>query len=273
VEDQALKWWHVRWGLAWHAISSPAIVFGKVVGLLCLIAAIGFGVDYLISPWLESQRIRKFDSLLSVVPADLPTKAEGHLSSVAFDAYGFRLLVPSEEIARTIQGEVVTLFQFRNGGDLTIYNTAQNSGILEIAINDKHANLEKLVGRENIKSKFKLMRAAMWATPEQTKWWKFRSLENERVAYLLLIKFSVLGESRSSHPSTLEPIFAIASGEVHGFQIGNPGVSPYEAHLDLFDGADRHFAFDVSGPEGHGQVLTQEEINALVGSIRPAADR
>lgn len=43
-------------------------------------------------------------------------------------------------------------------------------------------------------------------------------------------------------------------------------------HLDLFDGADRHFAFDVIGREGHGQVLTQAEINAVVASIHPTAD-
>jgi len=53
----------------------------------------------------------------------------------------------------------------------------------------------------------------------------------------------------------------------------NPDVAPYEAHIDLLDLADRHFAFDVTGPEGHGEVLTQTEINAIVASIQPPSDR
>jgi hypothetical protein len=72
---------------------------------------------------------------------------------------------------------------------------------------------------------------------------------------------------------TLGPIYPISAGVFRGFQIGNPDVSPYEAHLDLFDGTDRHLAFDISGPEGHGQVLTQAEINAIVASIQQISAR
>jgi hypothetical protein len=34
-----------------------------------------------------------------------------------------------------------------------------------------------------------------------------------------------------------------------------------------------HLAFDVMGLEGHGQVLSQEEINAIVTSIHPISDQ
>jgi hypothetical protein len=137
-------------------------------------------------------------------------------------------------------------------------------------ISDKRA--ERLVSQETIRSRLKLMQAVMWATPNQAKWWRLRSIENQRVEFLLLAKFSVLTSITSRHAFTLGPIYTISSGGFHGFQIGSPDVPPYEAHLDLFDAADRHFAFDISGPEGHGLVLTQPEINALVAALRPASD-
>jgi len=88
---------------------------------------------------------------------------------------------------------------------------------------------------------------------------------------MLLIKSSLLTGFGSLHSFTLGPIYTISAGGLRGFQIGDPDDPPYEAHLDLFDGADRHFAFDVYGREGHGQVLTQAEINAVVASIHPIA--
>lgn len=253
-------------------MSRYAIFSGKVIGLLCLVAAIGYGVIYLIAPWLVSQRMYKVDPRVSIVPADLPTKAEAPLSNATIVRYGFRVSLPNKEIAKTIQGDLITVVLFRNGGNLTIHNPSRDSGILEIAISDKHA--KRFVGQEVIQSRFKLMQAAMWATPGHAKWWKFRTLENERVEYLLLTKFSLLTTSTTSpHAFTLGPIYAISAGEFRGFQIGDPEVSPYEAHVDLFDGTDRHFAFDVSGPERHAQVLSQAEINAIVASIRPTPDR
>lgn len=150
-------------------------------------------------------------------------------------------------------------------------NLSQDPGTLELTINEDRA--QRLLGKEVLRSKFSLMQAAMQATPEQVKWWRFRTLANERVEYLLFTKYSAISLSFSFHSFTIRPIYTIGFGEVHGFQIGSPDVAPYDAHIDLFDAADRHFAFDVSGPEGHGQVLTQAEINAIVGSIQPTSDR
>jgi hypothetical protein len=112
----------------------------------------------------------------------------------------------------------------------------------------------------------------MLVTPEQVKWWRFRSSQNEKAALLLLLKFVSLTESSPLHTLTIRPIYTIVSGEFRGFQFGNPDIPLYDTRIDLFDGADRHLAFDIGGLEGHGQVLTQEEINAMVASIRPASD-
>jgi hypothetical protein len=270
VADQNLKWWHVRWRLAGRVISRFAIVFAKIIGSLCLVAAVGYGAFYLMSPWLTSQRLNKFDPRLSIVPADLPTKVEAPLSNASIDCYGFTLRLPNE-VARTSRGDVFTIVMFRNGGGLMIQNMSRDPGILELTISDTHA--QRLLGRELLRSKFSLMQAAMRATPEQVKWWRFHTLANERVVDLLITKFSVISQLLSLHSFTVRPIYAIASGEFHGFQVGNPDVAPYEVHVDLFDAADRHFAFDVTGPEDHGKILSQTEINAIVASIQPPSDR
>jgi hypothetical protein len=62
-------------------------------------------------------------------------------------------------------------------------------------------------------------------------------------------------------------------GDFRGFQFGDPSKAPYDTHVDLFDSSDRHFAIDVGGEEGHGQVLTQEELNAVVASILPSTTK
>jgi hypothetical protein len=263
VTNQHLKWWHVRWRWAVR----PAIVLGKVIGVLCLIAAIGYGVMYLIAPWLSSQHLSKVDPRLSLVPIDLPTKVEAPLSTATIDCYGFRVPLPREKISGTIEGDWSTTVLFRDGGTLTIHNSRQNPTVLEFVSTDR--NTEKLLGKETTASKFKLMQAAMWTTPDQAKWWKLRTPENERVEFLLLLKSLSLSVYASIHSSTIRPIYAISAGSFRGFQIGNADAAPYDAHVDLFDGANRYLRFDVTGSEGHGPVLTQAEINAMVASIRP----
>ena len=160
---------------------------------------------------------------------------------------------------------------FPNGGFLECQDLARDRGMLEFTIGDKHA--QRLLGEEVLRSKFSLMQAAMWATPDQVKWWKLRTLANERSEYLLFTKFLAVSQIASLHSLTIRPIYTIASGEFRGFQVGNPDAAPFEARVDLFDAADRHFAFDVTGRDGHGQVLTQTEINAIVASIRLTPNR
>ena len=117
------------------------------------------------------------------------------------------------------------------------------------------------------------MQASMFATPKQVEWWRFRSSENERVNCLLTLKFGALLQFHSLH-SENAPIYTIAHGDYHGFQLGSPSIAPYDVHLDLFDSADRYFAFEVTtGPNSSGRLLTQEEINAMVASIRPVSNR
>jgi hypothetical protein len=207
---------------------------------------------------------------LSIIPVSLSSKVEVPLSNSCIDHNGFKFLLPNQEIVHTFESERMTTIRFRNGGLLMVPNTLQDAELFTLVNGDKRA--ERLLGQEILHSKFKLMEAAMSVTPEQVKWWNFRSSQNEREELLLVTKFIALSHSFSLHSFTIRPIYTIAFGDFRGFQFGNPDISPYDTHLDVFDGTDRHFEFDIAGPEGHGQVLTQEEINSLVASIRSTSD-
>ena len=258
----------MRWGLAGSAAARFAVASGKIVGILFLIAAVGSGALYLVEPWLESRGLRKVDPQLSTLPLSLPNHDRAILSGRALDCYGFRLLLPRKEIVTTYKSDSMTLVLFRNGA-LEIPNTSRHYGIFEFLNREKQARA--LLRPETLQSKFKLMQAAMLATPEQVKWWRLRSSSNERIDNLLLTKLYALTEGGSGVTGGV-PIYTIAYGEFRGFQFGSPGVAPYDAHLDLFDGTDRYFALSVTAT-GHGQVLTQEEINAVAASIQSASAR
>jgi hypothetical protein len=267
VEDQELKWWHVRWRLAGRIISRFAIASGKIIGPLCLIAVVGWGVLYLLQPWLFSQHLGKADTQLCIIPTSLPSKAESPLSNSSIEHHGFMFQLPNEEIVRTTKIGQTTLVRFPNG----MLELRDEDSIVSRLVHSDNAE-EKLLSEEMLHSQFKLMQAAMLVTPEQVKWWRFRSSQNKKAALLLLLKFVALTESSPMHALTIRPIYTVASGELCGFQFVNPDVPPYDTRIDLFDRADRHLAFDIRGLEGHGQVLAQEEINAMVASIRPASD-
>jgi len=235
-----------------------------------LLFAIGFSALYLLQPWLTSRGLGRFDPRLSTVPTSLPNNAEAALSNSSINCYGIKLQLP-KEVIRTDEGKYQTMVRFHTGW-LTFVNPS-NEGhwiVAESVHRDERA--ERLFNQDELHSNFNLMRAAMSATPGQAKWWKLRSFQNERAEFLLEAKFSALTNSLSLHPFTIFPIYSITSGEFRGFQLGNPNIPPYDTHIDQFDGTDRHLAFDITGFEGHEQVLTQEEINAMVKSIQSTSN-
>jgi len=270
VEEQALKWWHVRWGLAGRIISQFAAVTGKIIGLLCLVAAVGLGVLYLLQPWLSSQRLSKFDPQLSITPVSLSTETEAPLSRSSIAQFGFEFRLPNKAFARRFKETVLVAFP---SGRLEFPRSLNDEDSVIFGPVQSDDDAKKLLGPELLHSKYKLLQAAMSATPEQVKWWRFRSSQNQRAALLLLLKFVALTEFTPMHSLAIRPIYTIASGEFRGYEFGDPAKPPYDTHVDLYGGATRHIAFDISGVDGHGQVLTQEEINAMVASIRLTSDR
>lgn len=182
------------------------------------------------------------------------------------ERYGCTFELPKDAIIHNLKGEEVTIAEFR-GAWLRVEEVSADRDwpLTSVVSEDKRA--QRLLGKQTLDSKFELMQAALSATPDQVKWWRFRSSQNERAKLLLLVKFSVL--LSWPHASIKGPIYFISSGSVRGYQLGDPNVPPYETHLDLFDATGRHLALDAIGPSGHGQLFNQEEIDAIVASIQP----
>jgi hypothetical protein len=261
VPEQDLKWWHVRWRLAARSLFR----FAKILAPVCLLAAVAYGALFLLSPWLTAHRLSQSDSRLSIIPVEPPTKAEAPLSNVTTDCSGVILRLPNHS-ANPIHTESLTTVSL-NDGFLECSNISQEPGVLEIMAGGKGA--QKAFGKELLRSKFNFMQAAMNATPDRVKWWRLRNAANQRDECLLVTKSLALTFIPSFHASAMRPIYTIASGKIRGFQIGNPEVPPYDARLDWFDAMDHHFTLDITGPQRHGPILTQPELNAMIASIQP----
>ena len=251
-----------------HAVG---LVSGKILGMLCLLVLILYGAYYLLSPWIEARELRRVDPRLNLVPVNLPIETKAPLSDSTLEGFGFTFLLPKAATSRNF-GKM-TVVRFREGLMSFEDDTSRDTNgwpLILVGTEGKHA--QRLLGQELVQSRFKLTQAAISTTPDQVKWWKFRSSQNQRAEVLLLAKFFAITSSFTADSFTISPIYTISAGELRGFQLGNPNLPPYEAHLDLFDARDRHFALDVTGPKGHGRVLSQEEINSTVASIRPISD-
>ena len=211
VEDQALKWWHVRWTLAGRIVSRFAKVSGKIIGLLCLGALIICSAYYLLSPWITAQGL-KSDPRFGLVPVSLSGKAEAPLSSAIIEGYGFNIKFPRGVVIHTAEDTMIV--QSRDG-EIWIKNAPSDVNDLVFgAVLNKGA--QKLLEQGLLRSKFKLMQAVMSTTPDQVKWWRLRSRQNQRAEFLLLTKLTVLVGSIHR----LTPIYAISSGEIRGFRVG-----------------------------------------------------
>jgi hypothetical protein len=269
VDDLALKWWHVRWRPALRGISRFAIVAGKILAVLCLVAAVGYGVLYLIFPWLTAQRLSRVDPRLNIVPASLSTNAEAPLSTTTLDYCGLRLVLPNGTTAKAVGHQQITLVQFSNGTLMVISPLCYPSIDSGLAPETNNTREASRLGRESTHSTFALEQTAMSATPNQVKWWRFRSYQNRKNLLLLYTKFFAFNHSILRNPFSAHPIYTVSFGEYRGFQIGDPSVPPYEASIELFDKSDQSLSLNLIGLEGHEQVITQEELNAFIASIHP----
>jgi len=273
VENQPLKWWHVRWRPVVRGALPFAIIAGTMIGIVCVLGAAVSGVFYLMQPWLGARALASNEPRINTVPVNLASQALAPLSEMTIGAFGFKIQLPSREVDKTRETKRLTIVCFSEGGWLIVEDMSPYPGVDSIPlVVELNKRAERLLGQELAHSEFKRMQAAMSTTPDQVKWWRFRSSRNMRASFLLGEKLSDLMEGATAlHPSG--PIYAISFGQFHGFQFGNPDVAPYDAHIEVFDDADRHFALDITGQQGHKQVLTQEELNAMIASIRVTPDR
>lgn len=205
---------------------------------------------------------------LTQTPVALRNRGSVPLSNISIEAQGFRLFLPQGVSVVSDKG-TWNFVRLPSGGFVEIESPSLNSTTL-MMIDPRPA---VFVPKPAPNSTYSLMEAILSATPGEVKWWRFRSAENLRIDRLLELKFLLQFELSPRHPS-IQPIYPVASTTVRGYQFGNPDVAPYEVEVELFNSADRSLALKFQGPKGHGRLVTQETLNAIVASIqtdRPAS--
>jgi len=199
---------------------------------------------------------------LAVLPKPLPNTPPADLSGVRIDHFGFSFQVPWKDIDPDQRAtDTVAVVPFQDGGRLLIFNPAtqiDSAKILRGTTVSQRTPTEEVFGEQALSSNYELMAPEVETTPDQIRWWDSRK-QNTRNALLLTYKSLNL---RNAHE-----IYRLVSGELRGFQFGNPIVEPYVVQLDLFDHSDHHYRILITPSKQKKPVITQAQINAVVASI------
>lgn len=250
------RWWHV----SWKRVGTTLLVIFLTPLLL---AGVWLLVQIQLMPWQLANSIATDNPGIDMVPVALPDHSVKTLSGERVEHFGLSIQLPWKEVYRDWASENSAMISSMNGGIVEIRNPSDSSD--SMAVMRRMANALSAIHLEASGTNFALTNAVMNAKPEQVKWWK-TSGQNARYATLLLMKSSFEIECHGA-------IYAIDSGEVRGFQQGNPSVAPYCVKLDLFDAGDHHFQIRIDQYPVRGPVVTQAEANAMVASLRPMAPK
>lgn len=235
------KWWRVSW-------KRVAIALLLVFGSLWLIRL----AQYQLQPWFIARVFAHTYPWLNEVPSVPQDNALAPLSGVRIEFYGLSIQTPWKEIARTRSYSASSVVDFKGGANMLIFDPAKDreSAFLN-QLRTKH-----LLDDQVLRSSYTLKMAEMAATSKQVKWWQS---PRKNVEHLLpfTLKLAELTDARV--------IYSVGSGEFRGFQKGNPSITPYWVVLDLYDSMDHHYKIWISGDH---PVLSQSEINAMVGSLQ-----
>jgi hypothetical protein len=254
MANPELKWWHVRWKK------------------LALRLAIAFAVIYLaegavevvgsqLRPWWYARHMFAEIPVSRLELTPLPDPSLAQLSGTRIEAFGYSIQTPWNEQPKIKDYRTMTSVAFmQSNAGLLIFDPASDDG-LRIVLNMKSdPDMESILGKQALNSRYDLMAAEIDAMPEQAKWWKMPR-ENARVMMLVAYKSMEFG--------SYETVHKIEAGGLRGFQEGDPTKSPYHVRLDLFNPADQRFLIQISAGHNQGPVLTQAQLNAMVASIQP----
>lgn len=237
------RWWHLSW---------KRVAIGLAV-VFCGLWIIGRALERM-EPWIEARRIAHNYPGVSALPVAMPDVRLAKLVGDRVEYFGISLRVPWRGlgISRMDSNLVIIPFPEQNAA-VTIFRPGtdefERSMWADVCGHVKTEGLTSLG----------LMTQEMRATPNAVKWWRGHC-ENEAASFLL--------ESKALKLNGANTVYTLVSGELRGFQEGNPGVSPFRVRLDLYDAKDRHYEIGISATKGRRPVISQSEINAMIASIR-----
>jgi hypothetical protein len=215
--------------------------------------------------WYFAREISRDYQNLDVVPTALTDTSIAELSGPRIERFGFSFQVPWKDIEKDRTMKTAAALAFKQGGRVIVLNPASGvngAEILRGTTSSQYRLMSRLLGSKALSSNYELMVAEVQATPGGIKWWGGR-VSNSRELILLGNKGMNLGKATAIH--------SIGSGDVRGFQYGDPDVAPYVVKLDLFDATDKHYEFHISGKDEDRPVISQAQINGLVASLHESS--
>jgi hypothetical protein len=254
MANPELKWWHVRWKK------------------LALRLAIAFAVIYLaegavevvgsqLRPWWYARHMFAEIPVSRLVLTPLSDQSFAQLLGTRVEMYGYSIQTPWNEQPKIKDYRTMTSVAFmQSDAGLLIFDPASDDGLRIVLKMKSDPDMESILGKQALNSRYDLMAAEIDAMPEQAKWWEMPRA-NARVMMLVAYKSMELADYGSVHK--------IGAGGLRGFQEGDPIKPPYRVRLDLFDATDQRFLIQISAGHNQGPVLTQAQLNAMVASIQP----
>jgi hypothetical protein len=232
-----------------------AIIFAALWLMLILQAQL--------SAWWIARQVGRDHPIAELLPQPLKDNNIADLKDgMAISRFGYSVQVPWVKAKAVKDWKSAAVIHFEGDTGLVITNP---SNYLDLLTNDAaYRNaLRPLLGDQATKSHLDYLQVELNARPEAVSIFNSRHF-NARLYLLLAMKSLAIPEGTTV-------IYTLKSPSLNGFQFGDPGKSPTKVQLVLFDRADRALTLTIRGAtNGTRPALTQEQINAIVASIRPA---
>jgi hypothetical protein len=249
------KWWRVSW---------------KRVGLTLLLIFVGLWLLYpltmdLLVLYFAHETAREHP-LVALVPQLLTDTRRADLrDGVTVSRFGYSLQVPWTKVKAKNDLKTVTMVDFDDGSRMLLFDPATQADMVSQMGELKPAQakiMREVFSNGELTSHYDFAKATLEANPTDISIFHSRT-RNTRTLTLLETKFLYIVQDPSA-------IYSVSAGRMRGFQSGDPQKSPMFIQLFLFDPKDHMLQLILNGPRGSTQpVLTQEQINAIIASVRP----
>jgi len=233
-------------------------VLGILAGLWLVLI-----VQAQVSGWLLARQVGRDYPIAGLLPQPSKNNNIADLKGgMTIARFGYSVQVPWAKVKAEKDWRSVALIHFGDDTGLVLTNP---SDYLDPLPNDVayRSALRSLLGDQATKSHFDYLQAELNTRPAAVSFFNSRH-SNARLYLLLSMKSTAI-------PQGTTAIYSLKSPSFEGFQVGDPEKLPTKVELILFDNADHALKWTIRGAQNEtSPALTQEQINAMVASIRPA---
>jgi hypothetical protein len=211
----------------------------------------------------DMARREAHDASASIVPRGLPnTRVADLKDGEEVSTFGYVIDVPWKVLKRS-DWKTGSRLTFGNGTEVAIFDVkgdAVGLNTLKKSTPSEAAAFRSLYGKLATGSRYEWLQAELDASPSDVSFW--RSSNSNVRAWVFMMQ-------KNADMQKAKVVYSVAAGGMHGFQIGDPGQPVSPVMLRLFDAKDREI-WMILRPAQNGTGFTQEQINAMMASMRPA---